>query len=286
MAHEAAATANASRRRAERRLHCAGIMRLSSAAFGSLGVLLAACGGTPADEGVGQVIVSTSASPLWDTFYVEFQPVAPAESACTGATVTAGACCVLPPVGPVALPSDPTSTSGGPATEKSAGQVTLLDVTSNTSIGTYQYSDGNYDALPMYSETALWHPGDALRVSATGDQVGAFAVSVPALSPPVVQVPATFSAGQDLTITWEPDPSADTMTITSSNSDTQDGLIVCAAPDAQGTVTVDASLFVAFKPGDRCTGSATREAVLSTQTSAGVVVFKTLGAADFGAAVQ
>jgi hypothetical protein len=180
------------------------------------------------------------------------------------------------------LPGD----GGRPATESSAGTLTLVDVTSNAPIGTLQYANGIYDALPVQYGTPRWHAGDILRVSAPGDQIGAFTVSVPALIPPVVQFPATLDATSDLTITWQPDPNADSMTITLLDSAAQGIEVVCVVPDAQATVTVDASLFAAFKSGDRCQETADRETVRYAKTSKGVVAFMSFGWTSVDGSVQ
>lgn len=85
-------------------------------------------------------------------------------------------------------------------------------------------------------------------------------------------------------ITWQADPNADTMSVVVD--DDQGGIVACSAPDAQGTVTMPASLFAAFRSGDRCQGSAERATTRYTQTPTGRVAFVTSGWTSFDASVQ
>jgi hypothetical protein len=279
------------------------IMRLAPLLLGLLAVLPVACGGevggtgdgdgqheatgdagTDSSTGASDAIVgrvyATTATAASDRFDVELQPVPAVNEFCAGATTTVGSCCYFAPTPP---PPDPVPGTGTPATEASAGTITLLDDTSNTSIGTFSYAGGGYVSVPM-DASDLWQPGDQLTVSAAGAQIGAFTVSAPALIPPSVQAPSSFAAAEGVQVTWQPDPNADTMSITIDDED--GGIVACSAPDAQGALTMDASLFASFRPGDRCEGSANRETVRYAQTPTGRVAFVTMGWATFEASVQ
>jgi hypothetical protein len=96
-------------------------------------------------------------------------------------------------------------------------------------------------------------------------------------------VPATFSAKQGLTLTWVPDPNAQTMVISLESGNAYD--VVCVVPDAQGSLTVDASLFSAFEAGG-CQVSADRTATWYTSTPVGNVALSSDGYSTYDAQVD
>ncbi len=294
-------------------------------ALGSVAVLLVACGGgvavTPGGAGnsggsssgsaggsssgsadgsdsgtgdamsgeiLGQLLITTEAdqTQLLEVFSADLQPRPATSLACAGATATVGACCVFPPIPPIPTPL-PGSGTGTANYGTNVGVLALLDTTSGTSIGSFDFGTQGYEGLPANYYTTRWQPGDILAVSATGDQIGAFTVSAPALSPPAVQFPSTIVATEDLKITWQPDPQADTMWIQILDEDEGSVDISCSAPDSDGTVTVDMSLFAAFKSGDLCQGAADRETVRYAQTPTGNVALKSFGYSEtFSASVN
>jgi hypothetical protein len=69
------------------------------------------------------------------------------------------------------------------------------------------------------------------------------------LIPPIGQIPSSINLTQDFQITWQPDPNANIMDI-SIAPPSDSGQVNCTLPDANGSVTVAASLFAAFPPGD------------------------------------
>lgn len=245
---------------------------------------------TGPDQILGQLLVVTEAfnGQLLETFSADLQPLpkTTTSAACAGATASVGACCVFPPIRPV--PTLPPGTGTGAANiGTSAGVLALLDATSSANIATFDFGSGGYAGLPASYYTSRWQPGDLLKVSATGDQIGAFTASAPALSPPVLQLPASIVTTADLRITWQPDPNADTMRIQIIDSNAGSVVVACSAPDSDGAVTVDASLFAAFKPGDSCQAGADRETVRYAQTSTGRVALRSFGySASVGASVK
>jgi hypothetical protein len=194
---------------------------------------------------------------------------------CAGAAQTVADCCYF---SPSPLPGTQLPGSGSAVADKNAGVITLVDTTSRAQIGTFNYVT---DAYPdMEFTAAVWQPGDILTVRATGDQVSAFTVSAPALIPPIGQIPSSINLTQDFQITWQPDPNADLMNISISRPSSSGGEVNCTLPDANGSVTVAASLLAAaFQPGDASTVSLGvslgRAAQRDTQTSTGTVEFVT-----------
>jgi hypothetical protein len=189
---------------------------------------------------------------------------------CAGAAQTVGDCCYFPP-SPLTA-SQPLG-SGSPLVDQNAGVLTLVDTTSRAQIGTFNYVTDGYPEIEFTA--AVWQPGDILTVRATGDEVGAFTVSAPALIPPIGQVPSSINLTQDFQITWEPDPNADIINISISDGRSVGKGVNCTLPDANGSVTVAASLFAAFQSGDATAVSLGRIAERDTQTSMGTVEFTT-----------
>ena len=196
-----------------------------------------------------------------------------ADRTCAGAAQTVGYCCYFPPSPHPG--TQPFSDSGSQVVDQNAGVITLVDTTSKAQIGTFNYDHVN-DAYPsMEFTTPVWQPGDILTVRATGDQVSAFSVSAPALIPPIGQIPSSINLNQAFQITWQPDPNADIMNIWISDGQSVGKGVNCTLPDANGGVTVAASLFVAFQAGDASGVSLGRGAQRDTQTSTGTVEFTT-----------
>ena len=187
---------------------------------------------------------------LLETFDANLQPSPPTTETnpCPGATAIVGACCGYPPIIP-----PPTllggSGSGAVNYGTNAGTLSLVDLTSSADIATFEFGSKGYAGLPAAYYAARWQPGDTLQVSASGDQIGAFAASIPALLLPKVQFPATFSASQDLTVTWVPDPNAQEMVLQLDDEDARSIPVVCIVPASAASVTIDASLFAGFKSG-------------------------------------
>jgi hypothetical protein len=202
---------------------------------------------------------------------------------CAGAAQTVGDCCYFPPVRP---PGTQPFSSGDTSVDKRAGVVTLVDTTSTAKIGTFTYDRAAYPATEF--ATTVWQPGDVLTVSATGDQVGPFTVSATTLVPPTGQFPPAIQRTQDFQITWQPDPNAEIMNLWISDGQPAGGGVNCTLPDANGSVTVDASLFAAFQSGAASAvslGRIARQRV--TPTSAGIVEFTTRAyAASVNVSVQ
>jgi hypothetical protein len=177
-----------------------------------------------------------------------------AESEFQGKPVTVGACTYFPPLAPVGLP---TYGSGTPNTAANAGTIAIVDTTSHGTLGTFSNSSDGYTPLSGVSPSVPWHSGDTVTVTAAGDAVGAFSMSVRTLSTPSVTFPSPSSAAHDLTVTWVPDSNAQLMTIGISNS-TRGTSVSCKLSDSLGTLTIDSSLLASFG-GDLLTSSAERE---------------------------
>ena len=273
-------------------------MRFLQTLPGSLAVLLLACGGTVGatvdhDAGVpgvdsgarggpdaggatdagggpllGTLVVNTRTSPLNETFVAMLFPSSPAAAVCPGASATAGACCLFPPVVEGGQLTDDGGTgTGTPSFGESAGVLTLRDDTSGASIGTYDFGSRGYQ-VPADLTPPPWQPGDSLTVSATGAQIGAFTVSAPALPPPTMQFPSSIATTEALHVTWQPDPNADTMTVQVLYASE---VIVCTVRDSDGAVTVDPSLLSTFHSGLTTELAAYREADRYAQTPKGRV---------------
>jgi hypothetical protein len=191
---------------------------------------------------------------------------------CAGAAQVMGDCCYFPPS---PLPVTQPPGSGSPVADQNAGVVTLVDTTSRAQIGTFNYDHVNDGYPSMEFAAPVWQPGDILTVRAAGDQVSAFSLSAPALIPPIGQIPSTINLNQDFQITWQPDPNADVMNIWISDGQSAGKGVNCTLPDANGSVTVAASLFAAFQSGDASTVSLGRITQRATQTSMGTIEFAT-----------
>jgi hypothetical protein len=172
-----------------------------------------------------------------------------------GSPVTVGSCTYYPPLAPVA---DPAPGSGTPNTEANVGTISVVDGASHGTVGTYPFASAGYTSGATSSVSPIWQAGDTLTATAAGGALGAFTVSVRALSAPSIAFPSTFSASKDLTLAWTPDPNAQSMTIVIEDA-TQATFVVCPVSDGLGTVTIDASLFAAFVASDTFNVSASRE---------------------------
>lgn len=198
----------------------------------------------------------------------------PTEGFCSGAIRAVGACCLFPAPRPQ---PDPVPGSGSAPPAESAGTLQVADATTHASIATYPYRQGNYVIPPDYP-AGTWSAGDQLTVSATGGaQIGAFAVTGPALVPPFSSLPTSINQGSDLTVSWTPQPDSQTMMI---SLDTDSGaMIACSVPEAQGKVTIDASLLPS-SPQVTCQMTAVREADHYAQTPKGRVMLESVGYAS------
>jgi hypothetical protein len=220
-------------------------------------LLLACSGGSQA----GDISVSNSAGT--ESIFVNLvnlgtpSPTGGVED--VGSPVTVGACTVPPGF---AIASPVPGDEGTPNTAASAGTISFVDSTSQATLGTFTSSSAGYTPLVGASPTTRWAPGDMITVTATGGDVGAFSQTVPALALPSVDFPSTFSATASLTLTWTPDPNAQTMSFVLDNG--SDSEIICQTPDSVGTVTVDSSLFASFSAGT-VTLSATRSTKVTFQ---------------------
>lgn len=241
--------------------------------------------GEGGDAIVGGVYLTTSAENGYaaDRFDVNLQTLTAPGSPCAGAAHVVGACCYFAPT-----PPPPLQVNGGggtPATEASAGTLEIVDTTTGSTLGTYQPGNGLYVGLPANYAAGTWSPGDELTVSASGGEIDAFSASIRALAPASASVPTTVALGHDLVVSWAPDPASDTMSIGLLDSGTG-AVVACTVPEAQGTVTIDASLFASFNTGAGCQATAIREAQAYAQTPAGRVLLASFGWASGFCTVQ
>ncbi len=261
----------------------------SSAGKDSAGT--AASGGTVVVTGpqtvIGRLFALTDNSndQLSQRFDMDFQVQPPPGPMCDQATATAGSCCYFGPIQrpPTILPGDG---GGAPATETSAGTVTLTDVTSGSPIGSFAYQSGVYAHPPGQYESQVWQPGDSLRVTATGAQIGPFTVTAPGLAPPIVHASASFTSGQDVSITWQPDPNASTLVFSLLDGGTG-ATVACSASDAAGTLVVDGGLLAkAFPTSTRLQALARSSTVRYAQTATGRLSFESIGWHSFDASTN
>jgi hypothetical protein len=253
-------------------------MRFDRFFLPALSGLLIACGsgasGAAANDIVGRLFVTTDGTSSVDAnrFEIDLQPFTPANP-CADADRIVGACCFFGP-----KPRPPTQGPGisMPSTEASAGSIELADATTSATIGTFTYAGGGYTpAFGIYAPGS-WSPGDDLRITAAGDQIGAFTITAPALSPAQSILPAKVVRGSDLVVTWAPDAASESMSI--SLLDTLTGAeVACKVPEQEGTVTIDASLFASFNAGPSCETAAIRETDRFVQTPEGRVELASLG---------
>jgi hypothetical protein len=215
-------------------------------------------------------------------FDLNFQVMPTPADVCGRATSTVGACCYF---APSPRPGTQVSGSGTPTTESSAGTVTLTNATSNVRIDSFDYQRGAYTHAPATYGSPVWQPGDALRVNAEGDQIGAFTISAPTLLLPSVQVPSPIVRGQDVAITWRPDAHAEAFSFSILDTATG-GNVACSVADAAGMLTIDASLFATFEPSARVQGLAQRQVVRYAQTATGRVAFKSFGWTSFEVSID
>lgn len=236
---------------------------------------------------VGEVIALTANTngSLSERFDINFQDMTLTSAWCAGASATAGSCCYFGPI--KRPPTQPPGDGGSVATERSAGTVNLTSSgsSSNAAIDTFEYSSGIYKDAPGVYQSWVWQPGDVLHVTASGGDIGAFAVSAPALVPPAANVASTFARNEDLTITWRPDANAETFAVSILDGGTG-AVVACSVPDASGTVTIAASLLSELNSDTRLQGSAMRRAFRYAQTPSGRVAFATVGWATFGTATS
>jgi hypothetical protein len=252
----------------------------------------AGTGGTVVTTGpqtvIGRVIALSEDSndQLSQRFDMDFQVQPTPGSTCDQAAVSAGSCCYFAPVS--RPPTQPPGDGGrAPAAETSAGTVTLSDVTTGQAIGSFAYQNGAYAHPTGLYQAQVWQPGDALRVTATGAEVGPFTVTAPGLVPPVVHASAPFSAGgQDVTISWQPDVNATTLVFSLLDGGTG-ASVACSASNAAGALTVDGGLLAkAFPTSTRLHALAASSTVRYAQTASGRLAFETIGWHAFDASTN
>jgi hypothetical protein len=150
--------------------------------------------------------------------------------------VTVGACTYFPLQG-VASPGPG---CGTPNAAASAGRIELVDTTKGTLLGSWTSQADSMSFAPP-----RWAPGDTVTVTASGAEVPSFSISVPVLSAPSITLPVSFSANQNLALSWTPDPNAQTMVVSINGGDS----ITCTPPDPAGALMIDASLFANLSSG-------------------------------------
>jgi len=236
---------------------------------------------------IGQLIALTENSNdhLSQRFDMDFRVQPPPGAMCDSASASAGSCCYFAPT--PRPPTQPPGDGGGaPATETSAGTVTVTDDTSGHSIGSFGYQDGAYKHPPGLYDGQVWQPGDALRVSATGAQIGPFTVTAPGLVPPIVHASAPFTTGEDVAISWQPDANATTLVFSLLDGGTG-ATVACSASDAAGALTVDGGLLAkAFPTATRLQALAESSTVRYAQTATGRLSFKSIGWHSFDASTN
>jgi len=242
----------------------------------SLAAFVIGCGssgGPPSQAIVGRILVTSAAENgvASEGFDVDLQPFTPPENPCAGATRTVGSCCFF---APHRVPTQPYG-SGTPSTEQSAGAIQISNATTHATLGTFDFDSGKYDSLPASYPVGTWKPGDQLTVSATGSAIGPFTISGPALDPPGSVLPTTVVQGQDLVVTWTPDPASDTMSI--GLGDGSGAVVACTVANAAGSVTIDASLFASLRKGPAGQVTAIRETERFTQTAGGRIELASFG---------
>jgi len=144
-----------------------------------------------------------------------------------------GACCIG--LAPVDAPD-----------HLSAGTLTLENQTTGMS-GDIPWLDDQSD-YGFLSPAFPWSPGDALSVSAAGDEVPAFAASTTFPSAlDGLEAETVVSLSSDWTIRWTPAGASRVVVKLFAGSHS----LSCPAPDADGELTVPAALLdEAFDPGD------------------------------------
>lgn len=171
---------------------------------------------------------------------------------CDGAKEKSGDCCYLPPGGGGPKPGAPVS----------AGDIQLADATTKTILGGLGFD-------PMLGYTTFqwsspdWSLGDTISATAKGATTSMFVVTAKAPAPIAGITPAwddknalSIDRAKGFHVSWTPDGVAARMTLllqaeTPPKFDDR-GTVVCTAPDAQGKLDVDASLFQHFHAGDVC----------------------------------
>jgi hypothetical protein len=261
----------------------------------------AACGHVASDEqtpakvasplSYGEVfaLVTTSVTTQGEPGYVFGAKLTSPEAVvdpCEGATSTVGSCCYVPPPATAAAPSK------GPAGLNPDGGLTYVDERAGTltlSRGTGEtlakidygttiagFGQGNGYPNQMINPTT-WGSGDELRVSATGEDghLPAFQASIRGVALPDVPEQTSIKRS-DVSFSWTPDASADTVTLTldAYAEGTPHGKISCTVPDAAGKVTVDPTLTANYAVGDECWASLRRDASQVVELDGGHVTVR------------
>jgi hypothetical protein len=197
-------------------------------------------------------------------------------STCASASITSGACCYFPSL-PVA--TQPASARPAPR-QRSAGRATITNLTATAPLGTFDYHAAGY----LFSTAGItgsgqlpndaWHPGDTLRVEATGGaDIGPFAASAIAVLPPVIVLPPAIAREADLATQWAPDPNAAAFTLELSDGDND--IVLCSVPDAAGSVRVNGALLAKLSKSADLDVRTYRYAVHFEQTPWGRIEFDT-----------
>jgi hypothetical protein len=102
-------------------------------------------------------------------------------------------------------------------------------------------------------------------------------VTAPGLAPPVVHASGPFTAGQDVSVSWEPDANASTLVFSLLDGGTG-ATVACSASDAAGALTVDGGLLAkAFATSTRLQALAESSTVRYAQTATGRLSFESIG---------
>jgi hypothetical protein len=181
--------------------------------------------------------------------------VAPSASAatCAGGTQQ-GSCCYLS--GAVASALE----KAAPPTDISAGTLTLQDRGGTLVSLSFTPGQGYASVTSDVVRSLVWNPGDELGVVAAGasDGIGPFSGTVvapaplQALSPDLLTL-ATLSRSRDFRLTWTGIVGGTvllTMATVNPASSSNDGVIVCNASSADGSLDVPAALLGNLPSGD------------------------------------
>jgi len=99
------------------------------------------------------------------------------------------------------------------------------------------------------------------------------------MSVPSIAFPSTFSATQDVTLTWTPDPNAQSITIAIADDYTASS-VACQLADSAGTVTIDASLLGSLNAADKFRAFAYRETDKTIEDGETPVTMRSFGETD------
>jgi hypothetical protein len=211
------------------------------------------------------------------------KPTAP--PSCPDSWPSAGSCCCLRGIS-TPLPEQPpdaatvtiASADGANvlATLTGSRWVSSGGTVSGTLHGTWDlglswvFAPGDYAPV----DSVAWSPGDVLRVSATGMEVGAFAGLLdtgdlltgvtPPIGPPLV-----IDRAHDLDIAWTPEDLPGATVLLAIQQFTMRSTLACycTAPDAAAKLTVSATLLADFASTDQLSAAIQLERLLVTSIS-------------------